>query len=71
MSERRLNPSGVSDPGYNLGLTSLPSRRQLEKAAKILGGLHAHDEALQLLALLLADDVSAERSERRRFDSVG
>jgi hypothetical protein len=41
----------------------LTSRCQLKESAKIPGGLHAHDEALHLLALLFADDIAAERRE--------
>jgi hypothetical protein len=41
----------------------LASCGQLEKSAKGLRSLHTHDEALQLLALLLADDIAAQRRE--------
>jgi DNA-binding transcriptional regulator YiaG len=36
---------------------------QLKESAKILGGLQAHDEVLQLLALILADNIAAVRRE--------
>jgi hypothetical protein len=41
----------------------LASRRQLEESAKVFRGFHAHDELLQLLALILADDITAKRRE--------
>jgi hypothetical protein len=41
----------------------LPRSRQLKESAQVLRGLHAHDEALQLLASILADDIAAERVE--------
>ena len=49
--------------GAATGVTGLASRGQFEKSAKILGCLNTHDEALQLLALILADNVAAERRE--------
>jgi len=39
------------------------SRRQLKESAKIFGGFNTHDEALQRLALVLADEVAAQRRE--------
>ena len=41
----------------------LASRGQLKESAKVLGGFHAHDEASQLLALVLADHIAAQRGE--------
>lgn len=38
----------------------------VQKSAKVLSGLHSHDEALQLLALILADDIAAQRREFHR-----
>jgi hypothetical protein len=38
-------------------------RSQREESGKVCCGLHAHDEALQLFALILADDIAAERRE--------
>src|SRR5213078_5117216 len=38
-------------------------RGQLEEFIKRLGRVDAHDELLQLFALLLADDIAAERGE--------
>src|SRR5438105_1088532 len=39
------------------------SRGQLEEAAKVPGRLNTHDEVLQFFALILADDITAERGE--------
>ena len=41
------------------GVNGFASRGQLKESAKILGGFNAHDEALQLLALILADHIAA------------
>jgi hypothetical protein len=37
-------------------------RGQLKESAKVLGSFNSHDEALQLFALILADDIAAERA---------
>src|SRR5437667_39395 len=42
------------------------SRGQLEEWVEVLGSFHAHDEALQLFALILPDDIAAERGEFHR-----
>jgi hypothetical protein len=36
---------------------------QLKKSVELLGAVDAHDELLQLLALIFANDIAAERSE--------
>src|SRR5437773_6887817 len=51
--------TGGPDPPWLLSA----SRGQLEEAAKVPGRLNTHDEALQLFALILADDITAERGE--------
>ena len=44
----------------------LTSRCQFEQTAEIFGGFHAHDVALQFLALIFADHIAAERGEFHR-----
>jgi hypothetical protein len=55
---------------------------QLKKSVEVLGCIDVHDVPLQFFALILADDIAAERSEfstahramvydSKRFDSVG
>jgi hypothetical protein len=51
--ETRALPSGKA----------LTRRRQLKESAKGFGGLKTHDEVLQFLALIFANDVAAERGE--------
>src|SRR5437773_12050591 len=46
-------------------------RGQLEEFIKRLGRVDAHDELLQLFALLLADDIAAERGEFYRDFVLG
>jgi len=47
--------------GY--GRKNSARRRQLEKTAKVLGGFNVHDELLQFLALIFANNIAAERGE--------
>ena len=49
----------------------LASRGQLKESAKVLGGFNTHDEALQLFALILADDIAAQRREFYRDFFLG
>ena len=62
----RFRDSVIASTSLEMTDRLLASRCQLKKSIKLLGGFHAHDEALQLLALILADDVAAERGEFHR-----
>jgi hypothetical protein len=42
---------------------SRSGRGALKESAKGLGSFNTHDEALQLFALILADDIAAQRRE--------
>ena len=44
-------------------MNGFASRGQLKESGKVPGGFKTHDEALQLFALLLADDIVTERGE--------
>ena len=44
---------------------------QLKESVKLLGGVDAHDELLQFLALILADHIAAERGEFHRDFILG
>ena len=44
---------------------------QLKESVELLGGVDAHDELLQFLALILADDIAAERGEFYRDFILG
>ena len=52
--------SPLTRPGLRLSACVCGSRGQLEESSKVPGRLHAHDEALQFFALLLADDIAAQ-----------
>jgi hypothetical protein len=54
-----------------LHLSGLTDRGQFKESAEVLGSLNAHNEALQLLALVFADDIAAERSEFYRDFFLG
>src|SRR5258708_4729229 len=53
------------------GEVRLASRGQFKESAKIFRGFNAHDELLQLFALILADHVAAERGELHRDFVLG
>src|SRR6266403_4532902 len=53
------------------GEVRLASRGQLKESAKVVGGFNAHDKALQIFALILADNVAAERGEFDRDFVLG
>ena len=44
---------------------------QLKKSVELLGGVDAHDKLLQFLALIFADDITAERGEFYRDFILG
>jgi hypothetical protein len=46
-----------------LGVNGFAGRGELKESAKGLDSFNTHDEALQLFALILADDIAAQRRE--------
>src|SRR6266576_1670995 len=66
MEARKVTKKSPNVEAFYLRRDALARSRQLKEPAKIGGSLHAHDELLQLLALLFSDHIAAERVEFHR-----